>query len=102
MSGDAFVVSDGLVVDQRALSEVGGGDDDAAGSLAVGSAGDVVGGGGGLECGDGFDGHWRSGKQSEELREFGLHLGDVVAEVLEDLLGGGGDVFGIAFERGAK
>src|SRR6266851_6614182 len=102
MSGDAFVIGDGLVVDERTLSEIGGGDDDAAGVLAVGSAGDVVGGCGGLECGDGFDGDWRLGKQSEELREFGLHLSDGVAEVLEDLLGGGGDVFGISFERGAK
>src|SRR5258708_39823081 len=101
MSGDAFVISDGLIVDERALSEVGGGDDDAAGALAVGSAGDVVGGCGGLECGDGFDGRWRSGKQSEELREFGLHLGDVVAGVLRGTLGGGRGGFENCFERGA-
>ena len=86
MSGNAFVVGDRLVVDQRALREVGGGDDDAAGALAVRSAGDVVGCSGGLEGGYGFDGDRRLGKQSEELRKFRLHLGDVVAEVVEDLL----------------
>ena len=69
MSGDAFVVGDRLVVDQRALCEVGGGDDDAAGALAVRSAGDVVGCSGGLESGYGFDGDRRLGKQGEELRE---------------------------------
>ena len=44
----------------------------------------------------------RFGKQGEELRKFRLHLRDVVAEVVEDLLRGGRNVFGIGFERRAE
>ena len=51
MSGNAFVISRRLVVDQRALGEVGGGDHDAAGTLAVRRAGDVVSCGGSLKGG---------------------------------------------------
>ena len=36
MAGDAFVVGDGLVEQQRSVGEVAGGDDDAPGSFAVG------------------------------------------------------------------
>src|SRR6266851_10429841 len=98
MSGNAFVVGDRLVVDQRALREVGGGNDDAARARAVRSAGHVVGCSGGLEGGYGFDGDWRLRKKSEELRKFRLHLSDVVAEVFEDQLGGSRNVFRIRFE----
>src|SRR4029077_246363 len=98
MSGNAFVKGDCLVVDQRALREIGGGDDDAAGSLAVRSAGHVVGCSGGLEGGYGFDGDGRLRKKSEELWKFRLHLGDVVARVFEDLLVGSRNVFRIRFE----
>src|SRR5258708_39492672 len=86
MSGNAFVVGDRLVIDQGALREVGGGDDDAAGAFAIRRAGDVMGCGGGLEGGNGFDGDWRLRKKSEELRKLRLHLGDVVAGVIEELL----------------
>ena len=79
-----------------------GGDHDAAGALAVRRAGNVVSRGGGLKVGDGFDGDRRLGKQGEELREFRLHLGDVVAEIVEDLLRGFGNVFRIGFQRGAE
>src|ERR1035437_6249498 len=102
MSGDAFVVGGRLVVNERALGEVGGGDDDAAGVLAVRGAGDVVGGSGGLEGRYGLDRDRRFRKKSEELREFWLHLGDVVAEIFEDLLRRGGNVLGISFERGPE
>src|ERR1700681_2102112 len=98
MSGDAFVVRDRLIVNQRALREVGGGDDDAARALAIRRAGDVVGCSGGLESGYGFDGDWRLRKKSEELWKFRLHLGNVVSEVFEDLLGGSRNVFRIRFE----
>jgi len=77
------VIGDRLVVDERALGEVGGGNDDAAGTLAVRRAGDVVGASGGLEVGYGFDGDRRLRKKVEELRKLRLHLGDVVAEVFE-------------------
>src|SRR5208283_591547 len=99
MSGNAFVVGDRLVVDERALGEVRGGDHDAAGTLAVRRAGDVVGGSGGLECGYGFDGDWRLRKKRKELRKFRLHLSDVMAEVFENLLRGSRFVFGVGFER---
>src|ERR1700675_972954 len=98
MSGDAFVVGDRLIIDQRALREVGGGDDHAAGTLAVRRAGNVVGCSGGLEGGYGFNGDWRLRKKSKYLRKFRLHLTDVVAEVFENLLGGSRNVFRIRFE----
>src|SRR5271155_6217513 len=100
MSGDAFVVGDRLIVDQRALSEVGGGDNNAAGAPAIWRAGNIVGRSGSLECRYGFDGDRRLGKQGEELREFRLHLSDVVAEIVENLVRGGRNVLGIGFERG--
>src|ERR1700691_691198 len=98
MSRNAFVVGDGLVVDQRAFGEVRSGNDDAAGALAVRGAGDVVSCGGGLKGGYGFNRDRRLWKQSEQLRKFRLHLGDVAAEIIEDLLGRGRYVFGIGFE----
>ncbi len=98
MSGDTFVVGDRLVVDERALCEVGGGNDNAAGALAVRSAGDVMGCIGRLEDRYGLDGHRRFGKQVEEPRKLRFHLGDVVAEIVEDLFRGGRSVFGIGFE----
>ena len=98
MSGDAFVVGDRLVVDQRALREVGGRNDDAPGALAVRGAGDVVRGSGRLKCGYGFDRDRRLWKKGEELRKLRLHLGDVAAEIVQDLLRRGRDVFGIRFE----
>src|ERR1022692_673049 len=98
MSGDAFVVRNGLVVDERAVREVGSGDDDSTGALAIRSAGNVVGRGSGLEGGYRFDGHRRLRKKGEELRKLRLHLRDVAAEIVEDLLGGRRNVFGIGFE----
>ncbi len=102
MAGDAFVVGDGLVFEQGAVGEVAGGDADAAGAFAVGCAGLIVGGVGGLEDGNGFDGDGAAGDEGEELREFGLHLRDVAAVVVEDLLGGGGDPLGIVVDGGAE
>ena len=55
MSGDAFVVGDRLIVNQRALGEVGGGDDYASGTLAVWRARNLMGRRGGLECRARFD-----------------------------------------------
>ena len=102
MAGDAFVVGDGLVVDEGAVGVVGYGDGDAAGAVAVGSAGLVVGGDAGLEGGDGFDGDGAVGQDGEELGEFGLHLRDVVAEVVEDLLFGRGGVLGVVLDGVAE
>src|SRR5260370_33306769 len=95
MAGDAFVVGDGFVVDERALGEVGGGDDDAAGTLAVRRTGDVVGGSSGLKSGYGFDGDWRLREECEEGREVRLHLGDVGAGGVEGFVCGGREGFWI-------
>jgi hypothetical protein len=71
MSGDAFVVGDGFIVDERAVREIGSGDHDAAGTLAIGCASDVVGRGGRLEGGYRFDRDGRFRKQGEKLGSFG-------------------------------
>src|ERR1700722_3097460 len=97
MSGNAFVIRDGLVVNQRAFGKVRSGNDDAAGPLAVWSAGDVVRRGRGLERGDRFDRDRRFWQQGEKLGKLRLHLRDVVAEIVEDLLGGTRNIFGISF-----
>src|SRR5258708_38284108 len=100
MSRNPFVVGDRLIIDQRALCEVGSRDDDAAGALTVRRAGDVVGCCGGLEGGYGFNRDWRLRKKSEELWKFRLHLGDIVAEVFEGLLRGSRKGFRVRFEGG--
>src|ERR1022692_4504874 len=99
MAGNAFMVGDGLISDQRAIREVGSGDDNAAGALAVRRARDIVGCGCGLERGDGLDGDRRLWKKREKLRKFRFHLRDVAAEIVKDVLGGGRNVFGIGLER---
>src|SRR6202035_3745749 len=98
MSGNAFVVGDGFVVNQRASSEIRCGDDDAARAFAIRSAGYVMSCRGRLERGNGFNRDRRFGKESKKLRKFRLHLGDVVAEIVEDLLCRSRNVFGISFE----
>src|SRR5450759_181945 len=102
MSGDAFVVGDRLVVDQRAVREVGGRNDDAAWAFAVSSTGDVVRRSGGLKCRNGFDRYRRFWKKCEELRKLRLHLGDVATEIHQDLLRRSRDVLGIRLERGPE
>ncbi len=102
VAGNALMIGDGFVVDEGTLREVGGGDGDAAGVFAVGRAGLVVGAGGGLEGRDGFHGDGRFGQQAEELRQLGLHLRDVFAEIVKDLFGGGGSPLWIFGERGAE
>src|ERR1700691_6640493 len=98
MSGNAFVVSDRFVVDERALGEVGSGDNNAAGALAIRGAGDVVSCSSGLKGRDCLDRDRRFREQSEELGKLRLHLGDVVAKIVEDLIGGCRNVFWIGFE----
>src|SRR6266404_227126 len=102
MSGDAFVIGDRFVVDERAFRKVGGGDDNATGALAIWRASDVMRCGGGLKGGNGFDRHRRFREESEEFGKFRLHLGNVAAEIVEDLICGSWNVFGICFERRAE
>ena len=102
MSGNAFVVSDCLIVNQRALREIRCRHDHAAGPLTVRRPGDVVSGGGRLKRRNGFDRHRRFRQQGEQFRKLRLHLRDVMAEIIEDLLSGRRDVFRIGFERRAE
>src|SRR5580692_1726918 len=98
MSGDAFVVGDRLVVDQRALREVGSRYDDAARTLAIGRARDIVSCRSRLKGGYGFNRDRRFREKSEELGKLRLHLRNVTAEIVEYLFGRCGNVFGIGFE----
>src|SRR5713226_7145356 len=102
VAGNAFMVSDRFIVDQCALRKVRGGDHNAAGSLTVRSASHIMARRGGLEGRNRLDSHRRLRKQGEELGQFGLHLRNVVAKVLENLLSGGRLVFGIGSEERAK
>src|ERR1700722_12505155 len=102
MSGDAFVVRDRFVVDQRALLELGCRHHDAARTLAIRSTGYVVSSSGRLKGRDRFDANGRLRKESEELRKLGFHLRDISAEIVEDLLRRGRNVLGIGLQRGAE
>ena len=84
------------------MREIGGGDHDAPGAFAVGRAGLIVRGRRRLEIRYGLDGDRRAGDVAEQIRKLGLHLRNVLAEVLENLLGGGRDVLGIGFQRLAE
>src|SRR5215831_13931724 len=99
MAGNAFMIGNGFVIDERAVSKVGCSHYHAAGALAVRSARDIVSCRSSLERGYGFYGDRRLGQQVEKAWELGLHLGDVTAEIVKDLLRGGWNVFGIGFER---
>src|ERR1041384_1810630 len=102
MPRDAFVVSDGLIIDERAFGEVRRRNHDSARTLAIGSTSDVVGGCRSLKFWNGLDSHRRLGQQRKQLRKLGLHLRDVMPKIIEDLLGGRWDVFGIGLKRSAE
>src|SRR5260221_3797173 len=55
-----------------------------------------------LEGRDRLDSYGRLREKSEELGQFGLHLGNVAAKVVENLLSGGGVVFRVNLERCAE
>src|SRR5215469_14689013 len=98
MSWNALVIGDGLVIDQRAVRKVGYGDYHASGALAIRSAGHIVGRGGGIEFRDGLHGDRRLGQQGEQFWKLGLHLRDVVSEVVKNLFGRGRNVLRVGFE----
>src|SRR5215472_15939333 len=81
MARDALVIGDCLVVNQRALGEVGGCDHYTSRTFAVQGTNNVVRRGRRLERRDCLNSHCRLGQQSEELRQFRLYLGDIAAEV---------------------
>jgi hypothetical protein len=96
------MIGNGFVVDECALRKVGGRHDHAAGTFAVGRAALVVRGHGRLEFRDGFDGDRRAGNEAEQVGQPGLHLRDVAAEIIDDLLRGRRDVLGVGLERIAE
>src|SRR5258708_1132396 len=55
-----------------------------------------------LEGRDRVESYGRLREKSEELGQFGLHLVNVAAKVVENLLSGGGFVFRISLERCAE
>src|SRR6476646_11353383 len=99
MSWNTFMVGDCFVIEERAVRKIGCGHHDAAGSLAVRSSSYIVGCRRSLECRYGFYRDRRFGQQIEKPWEFGLHLGNVAAEIIKNLLRGGGNVFGIGLKR---
>src|ERR1700730_18658783 len=100
MSGNPFVIGDRLVVNQRAVREVGRRNDHTSRTLAVGATGYIVVPDALLKSVYGFDGDWRLRENREELRKLRLHLRDVAPEIIYDLLRRSRDVFGIGLERG--
>src|SRR5579862_9438069 len=102
MSRNSFVVGDGFVINERALSKVGCCNNHAARTFPVGRACDVVSCCRGLEGGYRFDGDRGFGKKSKKLRQFRLHLRYVMAKIVENLFGRSWNVFGIGLERGAE
>ncbi len=86
MSRNTLVVRRGFIVDQRTLGKIRRGHYDTAGPFAVRRTGLVVGGHGRLEVGDGFHGDRRAWNEAEQLGQLRLHLGNVLAVVVDDLL----------------
>ena len=102
MSRNALMIGRGLIIDQPAMRKIGRGDADASRTLAVGRAGLIVRGGARLKRRNGFDRHRRAGNVAEQFRQLRLHLRDVLAEIIENLLGRSRDVLGIGLQRIAE
>src|SRR5712675_3738779 len=85
MSGYALVISDGFVVDQRAVGEMRSGHHHPARSLSIRRSGLIVSSHCRLEIRDGFDGDRRARDVAEQFRQLWPHLCDVLTKVLEDL-----------------
>ena len=98
----AFVIRHGLIVNQRTVSEIGRCDTDPARPLAVRGARLVMGGVRALEIRNGFDRHGGPRNIAEQFRQFRLHLRDVLAKVIQNLLSRGRNVLRICLQRVAK
>ena len=81
---------------------VGGGNDDASWPGSIRGAENVVSGIVGLGARRSFDGQRGFRKHSEEFRQAWLHLANVAAEILDDLIRRFRYVLRIAIERGTK
>src|ERR1700675_3749477 len=99
MPGYALVIRNSLVVDQRAVGEMRSGHYHSARSPTIGLASLIVSSHRGLEIRDGFDGDRRARNVAKQLRQLWLHLCDVLAKVLEDLVCGDRPVSGVGLER---
>src|ERR1700693_1503532 len=99
MSGYALVIRNGFAVDQRAVGEMRSGHYHSTRSLTIWRASLIVGSHRRLEIGDGFDGDRRARDVAKQLRQLWLHLCDVLAKVLEDLVCGERPVSGVGLER---
>src|ERR1700730_8538796 len=99
MPGYALVIRNGLVVDQRAVGEMRSGHYHSARSLTIRRTGLIVSSHRRLEIRDGFDGDRRARDVAKQLRQLWLHLCDVLAKVLEDLICGDRAVAGVGLER---
>src|SRR5512141_1136386 len=95
---DALVIGNGFVVDERALRVIGCGHNNASRALAVGGTSHVVSGGRSVERWNRLDRDRRLRKQGEKFRQLRSHLRDVVSKVIENLLGGGRNVFRIGLQ----
>ena len=102
MAGDAFVVGRGFVENGRAMRKIRGGHHHAARTLAIRRTGLIVGGVGRLESRNRFDGDRRFRQQRKKFGQLRLHLGDIAAVIVQNLVGGGGNVFRIIFQRRAE
>ena len=98
MAGDAFVICRGFVENRGAMREIGSSDNDAAGAFAIRRTGLIVGGVGRLESRNRFDGDRRFRQQRKKFGQLRLHLGDIAAVIVQNLVGGGGNVFRIIFQ----
>ncbi len=84
MAGNPLVIGGRLIVDEGAMREVGSGDNDPARPRAIRRSGLVVGRRRRLESRYGFHGYGRAGNIGEELRQLALHLGEVLAIVIDE------------------
>ena len=102
MPRDTFVVSLSLIAEQSSMRIVGSGDDDASRPGSIRSTENIMSGIVGLGSRRGFHRQRRFRKHAEEFRQTWLHLANIAAEVLDDLIRRFRYVFRIAIERGAK
>ena len=83
--GNSLVIGDSLIVDERALAEIRNCHNYPAWSFAIGCACLVVSGIAGLEIRHRLHGDRRARHNAKQLRQLGLHLRDVLAEILDNL-----------------
>src|SRR5260370_19594840 len=99
MAGDAFVVGLSLVAEQLSMRIVGSRNHDASWPSAIRSAKNIVSGIIRLEGRRSFNSQRSFRKHSKEFKQAWLHLANVTAEVIDDLIRRFRDVLRITIER---